>query len=48
MKTRLLGDAKVGAVLDRASLERCFDPDHFIRHVGHIFDRVLGASLAHR
>jgi len=46
LMTRLLGDPEVTVVLDRASLERCFEPDHFIRHVGHIFDRVLGASLA--
>ncbi len=46
LKTRLLGDPEVAAVLDRPSLERCFEPDHFIRHVGHIFERVLGATLA--
>ena len=46
LKARLLGDSEVTRVVDRASLERCFEPEHFVRHVGHIFDRVLGATLA--
>jgi len=43
---RLLGDPEVTAVLDRAAIERCFEPDYFLRHVDHIFDRVMGASVA--
>ncbi len=46
LMTRLLADSEVTKALDRASLERCFDPEYFLRHVGHIFDRVLGATLA--
>jgi adenylosuccinate lyase len=46
LKTRLLQDPRVTAVLDRAALEGCFDPSYFLRNVSHIFDRVLGASVA--
>jgi len=49
LKSRLLGDARVASVLDRTALERCFQPEHFVRHVSAIFDRVLGAPVdAHR
>jgi adenylosuccinate lyase len=46
LRTRLLGDEDVTSVLDRDSVERCFEAGHFLRHVNHIFDRVLGAALA--
>jgi adenylosuccinate lyase len=46
LKTRLLADPSVSKVLSRADLERCFDSSYFLRHVSHIFDRVLGASVA--
>jgi adenylosuccinate lyase len=46
LRARLLGDPEVTAVLDRSAIDRCFDPAHFVRHVTHIFDRVLGATLA--
>jgi adenylosuccinate lyase len=46
LRTRLLGDREVTRVLPPAEVERCFEPGHFLRHVSHIFDRVLGASLA--
>jgi adenylosuccinate lyase len=46
LKTRLAQDARVTGLLDRAALETCFDPSFFLRNVNHIFDRVLGASVA--
>ena len=46
LKTRLAQDPRVGKVLDRAALDACFDPSYFLRNVNHIFDRVLGASVA--
>jgi adenylosuccinate lyase len=46
LKTRLAADPDVARVLDRAALDRCFEPDYFLRHVNHIFERVLGAALA--
>ena len=46
LKTRLLADPAVAAVLPRAKVEACFDPSHFVRHVNTIFDRVLGESIA--
>jgi adenylosuccinate lyase len=49
LRTRLAGDPRVAAVLDRAAVDRCFEPDYFVRHVSAIFDRVLGAPVdAHR
>ncbi|MGE5175331.1 MAG: adenylosuccinate lyase [Hyphomicrobiales bacterium] len=46
LKTRLLRDPEVAAVLRPEEVARCFDPSHFVRHVNQIFDRVLGASVA--
>jgi adenylosuccinate lyase len=46
LKTRLAQDERVTGLLDRAALETCFDPSFFLRNVNHIFDRVLGASVA--
>jgi adenylosuccinate lyase len=46
LAARLLGDPEVTALLDRAAVERCFEAGYFLRHVDHIFDRVLGATLA--
>ncbi|HSQ59871.1 MAG TPA: adenylosuccinate lyase [Acidobacteriota bacterium] len=46
LKTRLAADPDVARTLDRAALERCFEPAYFLRHVNHIFERVLGAALA--
>jgi adenylosuccinate lyase len=46
LEERLSGDPEVTRVLDRAALARCFEPDHFLRHVNHLFDRVLGGALA--
>jgi adenylosuccinate lyase len=46
LETRLARDPRVTAVLDRAALKACFDPSYFLRNVSHIFDRVLGASVA--
>ena len=46
LETRLAQDPRVTAVLDRPALKGCFDPSYFLRNVNHIFDRVLGASVA--
>jgi adenylosuccinate lyase len=46
LQSRLAADPDVTRVLDRAALERCFEPGAFLRHVNHIFERVLGAPLA--
>jgi len=46
LKSRLLADANVTKVLDRAQLEACFEPGYYLRHVERIFDRVLGAPVA--
>jgi adenylosuccinate lyase len=46
LKSRLLADAHVTKVLDRAQLEACFEPGYYLRHVERIFDRVLGAPVA--
>jgi adenylosuccinate lyase len=46
LKSRLLADANVTKVLDRAQLEACFEPGYYVRHVERIFDRVLGATVA--
>ena len=46
LKSRLLADANVTQVLDRAQLEACFEPGYYLRHVERIFDRVLGAPVA--
>jgi hypothetical protein len=35
-------------VLSRGDLEGCFEPEHFIRHVRAIFERVLGKEEAVR
>jgi adenylosuccinate lyase len=46
LKARLLADPAVTKVLDKAQLEACFEPGHYLRHVERIFDRVLGAPVA--
>lgn len=46
LKARLLADAAVTKVLDKAQLEALFEPDYYLRHVERIFDRVLGAPVA--
>jgi adenylosuccinate lyase len=46
LKTRLLADPKVTRVLNRESLDRCFDPEFFLRNVNQIFDRALGVQVA--
>jgi adenylosuccinate lyase len=46
LKSRLLADAGVTKVLDRAQLEACFEPGYYLRHVERIFDRVLGVPVA--
>jgi adenylosuccinate lyase len=48
LKERMLADPDVTRVLSRAQLEGCFEPEHFIRHVRAIFERVLGAEGAAR
>jgi adenylosuccinate lyase len=48
LKERLLGDPAVTKALRPEALEACFDASHFTRHVGRIFDRVLGAGTAAR
>jgi adenylosuccinate lyase len=46
LKSRLLADPAVTKVLDKAQVEACFEPGHYLRHVERIFDRVLGAPVA--
>ena len=46
LRARLVADPEVAAVLQRSDVERCFEPDYFLRHVNHLFDRVLGATVA--
>jgi adenylosuccinate lyase len=46
LRARLLADTEVTEALDRAAIERCFEPGYYLRHVNHVFDRVLGATLA--
>jgi adenylosuccinate lyase len=49
LKARLAQDPAVTQVLDRAALERCFDPSYFLRNVNEIYDHVFrGAALAPR
>ena len=49
LKTRLAADPEVTGVLGREALDRCFEPAHFLRHVGRIFERAMGgADAAHR
>ena len=48
LRERLLADPAVLRVLSREQLEACFDPSHFLRHVGRIFERVLGPEAAVR
>ena len=43
-KTLLLADPEVTSVLPRAEIERCFDLDVQLRHVGTIFARVFGSE----
>ncbi len=38
----LLADPEVTRVLSRAACAALFDPGYFVRHVGAIFDRILG------
>ena len=40
----LLADGDVTAVLPPADIERAFDLDEQLRHVGHIFERVFGMA----
>ena len=44
LKERLLADPAVTRVLTREQIEGCFEPEHFIRHVRAIFDRVLDSG----
>jgi len=46
LKSRLLADPNVSRVLGKEQLAACFDPAHFTRHVGEIFERVLGGTVA--
>ncbi len=46
LKTRLVQDGAVTRVLDRAALERCFDPSHFLRNVSEIYDQVFRGAVA--
>ncbi len=39
-KNLALKDPKLGSYLDKKTIERCFDPQYFIRHVDAIFKRV--------
>jgi adenylosuccinate lyase len=43
-KALLLADADVTAILPAAEIERAFDLDDQLKHVGHIFGRVFGAA----
>jgi adenylosuccinate lyase len=43
-KALLLADADVTRVLPAAEIERAFDLDEQLKHVGHIFDRVFGVG----
>ena len=43
---RLGSDPEAGRILSKEKLLACFDPAHFIRHVNHIFERVLGEPVA--
>jgi adenylosuccinate lyase len=45
-KALLLADADVTRVLPPADIERAFDLDEQLKHVGHIFDRVFGEPVA--
>ncbi|MGE0591988.1 MAG: adenylosuccinate lyase [Vicinamibacterales bacterium] len=45
-KLLLLADADVMAVLSAADVEKAFDLDEQLQHVGHIFERALGAPDA--
>ncbi len=42
-KLLLLADPDIARVLSRADIERAFDLDEQLKHVGHIFDRVFHA-----
>jgi len=48
LRERLLDDPAVARVLSEEALAACFDPAQFTRHVGRIFERVLGAEMASR
>ena len=48
LRERLLADPAVTRVLAPERIDACFDPAHFTRHVGRIFDRVLGAAVSAR
>ena len=43
-KELLLADSDVAGVLTAAQIERAFDLDEQLKHVGHIFERVFGAG----
>jgi adenylosuccinate lyase len=42
----LRGDRDLAAVLPAADLDRLFDLDHHLRHVGEVFRRVFGEGAA--
>ena len=39
-KQNLLSDSEVGAVLSTSEIETCFDPDHYLRNVKQVFERL--------
>lgn len=41
---RLKNDADVAAYLDAESVDACFDPAYYLRHVDAIYERVFGAG----
>jgi adenylosuccinate lyase len=43
-QTALAADPEVSAILSSDELARCFDLQHQLRHVGHIFSRALGSK----
>jgi adenylosuccinate lyase len=45
-KTSLLGDGDLRKAMSDADIEACFTPDHHLRHVDAIFQRVFGSTAA--
>ena len=43
-KTALLGDADLLKVMGPSDIEACFTPEHHLRHIDGIFQRVFGSS----
>jgi adenylosuccinate lyase len=39
-KKNLLADEHVTAVLSAAEIESCFDPNHYLRNLNQVFERV--------